>query len=193
MRRPCASSAISSPTRAWATANRAQMQFYAGTDRPVDLILSGDKAFVGYDQQWQQVDAPPGGVAPGGDYLGYLVAATDVAEGDQIATPAGTFRRYTFNFDGQRYAEHQRDEAYRMLASQLPQGMQLELHPVYRAMTGNGELWVDSNGLPRRQILTLDMPGVTDSYDAHGIDRRIFALRRSCGRDFLAAARRRRR
>ncbi|MCO5245428.1 MAG: hypothetical protein M9927_16685 [Anaerolineae bacterium] len=53
-----------------------------------------------------------------------------------------------------------------MLASQLPQGMQLELHPVLKATTGSGELWVDSDGLPRREILNLAMPGVTAGYDA---------------------------
>ncbi|MCB0249746.1 MAG: thrombospondin type 3 repeat-containing protein, partial [Anaerolineae bacterium] len=149
-----------------ANERRARLQFFAGAEQPVELILTADKAFIGYGQRWQQVDAPPGGVAPGGDYLGYLVAATDIAEGEPVVTQAGAFRRYTFTFDGQRYAEYQRDEAYRMLASQLPQGMQLELHPVLKATTGSGELWVDSDGLPRREVLNLAMPGVTAGYDA---------------------------
>ncbi|MCB0257239.1 MAG: hypothetical protein KDI55_26260, partial [Anaerolineae bacterium] len=55
---------------------------------------------------------------------------------------------------------------YRTMAGQLPQGMQLELHPVLKATTGSGELWVDSDGLPRREILNLAMPGVTAGYDA---------------------------
>ena len=143
------------------TEPRARLQFYADTESPVEFILAGQQTFVGYGGRWQEVDAPPGSVAPGGDYLGYLVAATDVTEGDPVSTAAGTLRRYTFNFDGQRYAEFQRDEAQQMLAGQLPQGVDLQLHPVLRETTGSGELWVDSNGLPRRQIMDMHLPGVT--------------------------------
>ncbi|MCB0206092.1 MAG: thrombospondin type 3 repeat-containing protein, partial [Anaerolineae bacterium] len=35
-----------------------------------------------------------------------------------------------------------------------------------RQTTGSGELWVDSNGLPRRQIMDLHLPGVSAGYDA---------------------------
>jgi len=33
-------------------------------------------------------------------------------------------------------------------------------------MSGHGELWVDENGLPRRQVIDLEIPKVTPEYDA---------------------------
>ena len=71
------------------TEPRARLQFYAGTDSPVEFILAGTKTYVGYDSRWQEVDALPGSVAPGGDYLGYLVAATDVTADVLTASAAG--------------------------------------------------------------------------------------------------------
>ncbi|MCP4167502.1 MAG: hypothetical protein GY759_16655 [Chloroflexi bacterium] len=145
---------------------RARMQFYAGRDEaPVEMLLSGSEAFVGYKNRWQRVEDPLGGVAPGGDYLGYLVAVKDVAATGSVNTAEGNFKRYTFSLDGPLYAEYQRQRTQDMLMGQIPPGVQLKSHPVLQAMSGQGELWVDADGLPRRQILDIDMPGVSAEQD----------------------------
>ncbi|MCP4129015.1 MAG: hypothetical protein GY753_18440, partial [Gammaproteobacteria bacterium] len=147
---------------------RARLQFYAETEEaPVEMILAGSKAYVGYQGKWQEVEDPLGGVAPGGDTLGYLVAARDVAEVETVVTTAeGKFRRYTFTLDGDRYAEYQRDRMQHMLSGRLPQGTELKKNPQLVAMSGEGELWLDAEGLPRRQILNLNMPEASERYEA---------------------------
>ena len=130
---------------------RARLQFYAAQgESPVELLLSGNEAYVGYRDRWQQVEEPGGGVAPGGDYLGYLVAVHDVAEQESAVTAEGSFRRFSFKLDGERYAEYQRQRMERLLANRLPQGVELQASPVLEAMSGQGELWLDNKGLPRR-------------------------------------------
>ncbi len=78
-----------------------------------------------------------------------------------------------------------------MLAGQLPAGVQLQPNPTMLAMTGHGELWVDSDGLPRREILTLAVPAVTEQLrrtDRHR--RRLLALRRRSSNPDASADRR---
>ena len=45
---------------------------------------------------------------------------------------------------------------------ELPAGMNLSVSDYYRKMVGSGELWVAENGLPLRQILTLQFPEQND-------------------------------
>ncbi|MCB0256650.1 MAG: thrombospondin type 3 repeat-containing protein, partial [Anaerolineae bacterium] len=147
-------------------ASRARMMLYAGTEKPVELILADMKAYVGYNGRWQVVEDPLGGAAPGGDTLGYLAAATDIVEAEAMQTAEGTLRRYTFNVDGPTFAEYQRQRMQAALAGQLPQGAEIQASPALQSMSGTGELWVDNDGLPRRQILDLNLPDATDSADA---------------------------
>ena len=123
------------------------------------------KAYVGYDGRWQVVEDPLGGAAPGGDTLGYLAAATDVAEIEPAETAEGSLRRYAFKVDGPTFAEYQRQRAQAALGGQLPQGVELQASTALQAMSGTGELWVDGNGLPRRQIMDLNLPDATERAD----------------------------
>ncbi|MCP4168618.1 MAG: hypothetical protein GY759_22365, partial [Chloroflexi bacterium] len=146
---------------------RARMQFYAGAGQaPVEMMIAGDEAFVGYQGKWEKVDDPMSGVAPGADYLGYLVAVENVSEAEIVNTAEGSFNRHTFSINGETYAEYQRQRTQEQMAGQLPNGVEIQPHPVHMAMSGDGELWIDSEGLPRRQILSLSMPGVSERYDA---------------------------
>jgi hypothetical protein len=145
---------------------RAQLLFYSGADDAVELILAGNTAYVGYRGRWQVVEDPLGGIAPGGDALGYLVAATDVVETGVLTTAAGRLRRFTFNLDGELYAEYQRQRVEALLAGQMPQGVRLQANPALKEMSGQGELWLDDDGLPRRQLLDVDLPNVSEGYDA---------------------------
>ncbi len=45
--------------------SRARLLLYAGTERPVELILAGTRAYIGYNGRWQIVEDPLGGVCAG--------------------------------------------------------------------------------------------------------------------------------
>lgn len=116
-------------------------------------------------QEWEEVDSGLGAFAPGGDFLGYLVGARDLHEaGSETRTlPTGetvSFTRYTFTINGPRLAMQMRERLERQLTEQgeLPPGIALDAPKSYAEMTGSGELWVGSNGLPLRQILHVQFP-----------------------------------
>ena len=76
--------------------------------------------------------------------------------------------RFTFDISGPRLARYIRDQMQAQMRAnvELPPGVELAPSPILEAATGSGELWVGADGLPRRQILDLLMPGVAGSYDA---------------------------
>ncbi|MFN8474926.1 MAG: hypothetical protein U0822_22250 [Anaerolineae bacterium] len=147
----------------------ADARLTLGTDKKsaaVQLLLVGGSAYVGYGGKWQKVDDPLGATAPQGDYLGYLAAVADVAQADSVKTSAGSMARYTFRVDGPRYADYQLERMETLLAGQIPDGVKLTRSPLYDRMSGRGELWVDSDGRPRREILDLSLPQTSATEDA---------------------------
>ncbi|MCP4212939.1 MAG: hypothetical protein GY764_15885 [Halieaceae bacterium] len=145
----------------------ARLQFYAGKDQePVSLQVKGAEVYVGYQGRWKEVDDPLGGTMPGGDPLAYLTAVENVEELDPVKTAEGTYRRYGYHLDGKVYAEQQRQRMQALLAGRLPSGVELAVNPLHERMSGEGELWVDERGLPRRQVLAINLPEVQEDYDA---------------------------
>ncbi|MFN8475368.1 MAG: hypothetical protein U0822_24505 [Anaerolineae bacterium] len=143
---------------------QADARLTLGADKKgasVQLLVVNGKAYVGYGGKWKAIDDPLGATAPQGDYLGYLAAVVDVADAGSVQTAAGTMQRYTFRLDGPRYADYQREQTEKLLAGQIPDGLQLGRSPVYEGMSGQGELWVDSEGRARREILDLTLPQTT--------------------------------
>ena len=126
----------------------------------VEMRVVDGQAYIGLADRWQHIDDLSVSGAPESDYLGYLSAVTNVAKADSAKTAAGTLDRYTFDIDGPRYAEYQRQRWQAQLAGQLPQGTQLARNPRYERMTGQGTLWVDSEGRARRQVIDLTLPAV---------------------------------
>jgi len=136
----------------------------AGLDeQPLELIQDGIESYVVRDGEKVAVDNPTGLSSTTADYLGYLAAAENVQRIAEV-DDAAHFTRYSYDINGQRFAEHVRDQM--QAGGQIPAGMSLEPSPLLAAMSGQGELWVDEDGMPVRQIVDLDMPGVTDAYDA---------------------------
>jgi hypothetical protein len=45
-----------------------------------------------------------------------------------------------------------------------PPGVEIQPAAVYETMTGQGELWVDEAGYPRRQVLDLQFPRLSREY-----------------------------
>ncbi|MFN8482271.1 MAG: hypothetical protein U0768_04305 [Anaerolineae bacterium] len=147
----------------------ADARLSLGTDKKgaaVQLLLVNGNAYVGYGGKWQKVDDPLGATAPQGDYLGYLAAVADVAQAGSVQTAAGSMARYTFRFDGPRYADYQLQRMETLLAGQIPDGVKLGRSPLYERMSGQGELWVDGDGRPRREILDLSLPQTSATQDA---------------------------
>ena len=136
----------------------------AGLDeQPLELIQDGIESYVVRDGEKVAVDNPTGLSSTTADYLGYLAAAENVQRIAEV-DDAAHFTRYSYDINGQRFAEHVRDQM--QAGGQIPAGMSLEPSPLLSDMSGQGELWVDEDGMPVRQIVDLDMPGVTDAYDA---------------------------
>ncbi len=132
----------------------------------VQLLLVDGKAYVGYGGKWKAIEDPLSATAPQGDYLGYLAAVADVADAGPVQTAAGAMQRYTFRLDGPRYADYQVERMETLLAGQIPDGVKLGRSPVYARMSGRGELWVDGDGRPRREILDLSLPQTSATDDA---------------------------
>jgi hypothetical protein len=120
---------------------------------------------------WQASEGQIDGLAPGGDFLSYLAAVRDVrALPPETRGPAGreiAFTRYAFTVDGPTFALFVRDQmaaAMRAKGQIPPPGVEFSVPAYYRDMTGTGELWVRSDGLPLRQILDLRFPEQQDQF-----------------------------
>ena len=115
--------------------------------------------------------------APGSDHLAYLAGAKNVrrlsmetrpiprpdvqGESASSADPmVYRFTRYAFDLDGLAFAQHMRDqlENYLRERGELPLGLTLDSSRTYQNTTGEGELWVDTRGLPLRLTMHLAYP-----------------------------------
>ncbi len=132
-----------------------------GTE-PVQLIMVGDQAYVGHDGQWRVVENPLGSAAPVADALSLLSVARDVAAVDV----GSAFSSYRFTIDGARYAEIQRERLQTLAQRELPPGVEVQAPAVYQRMSGTGQVWIDGDGLPRRVVVDLSLPGISASSDA---------------------------
>ncbi len=131
-------------------------------DTGVQVRIEGDQAYTRQGQgDWQPIADFTGLFAPGGDFLTYLAATRNVnwSQGEILA--GRSTGRYAFEIDGPGFARYMRDQLQIQMMQQgeLPPGIDLDLPKPYRQMTGSGELWVDQDGLPLRQVLHLELPG----------------------------------
>ncbi|HRW05312.1 MAG TPA: hypothetical protein P5121_09475 [Caldilineaceae bacterium] len=159
-----------------------QLQLRLPNQPPLEVKIEDGvtKGRLSPDAEWQTVEAGADLFAPGGDPLGYLVAIKNVqtiasnaatqSESDQDNTLfpsallpeqiAASITRYSFDIDGPAYAEYMRRALAEQLRrrGELPVSIQLSSAQQYVAMTGQGELWVNSDGLPVRQLVRLSFP-----------------------------------
>jgi hypothetical protein len=131
-------------------------------EQTMGLLQDGARTFLRKDEKLVPMASPAGGASPTGDYLGFLSAATQVREIEPTTAAGHSFRRFSFELDGQRLAEH----LQRQLGDKLPAGIQTSPVPQVAQITGSGTLWVDEAGLPRRQILDLTLPRASADYSA---------------------------
>ncbi|MFN8474924.1 MAG: NosD domain-containing protein [Anaerolineae bacterium] len=141
----------------------------AGASAPIELLVVGNRAFVGHAGAWRVVENPLSAAAPVADYLSFLTAVKDVQPVNDTAAGADDgrgARHYRFTLDGPRYAEYLRNQLQLLLADDLPPGVELQAPPMYQRMTGAGELWIDGDGLPRRMDVDMSLPAASDTNDA---------------------------
>jgi hypothetical protein len=136
---------------------------------PIELVQHGAETYLLKGDERIPVGGPAG-VPSTGDYLSYLAAAKNVRPCAPADAPTGgPLTCYAFDIDGARFAAHVRDQVqaqFKMSEQPLPPGVELSPSPLLQRMSGQGQLWVDENGLPRRQVLDLDLPQVNEAYDA---------------------------
>lgn len=113
---------------------------------------------------WQESASVSDSFAPQGDLMAYLAAVRGVTAHPPETRAGLTFTRYSFQIDGPAFAQHMREqiEATLRQKGELPVGGQIAAPSVYRDMTGTGELWVGHDGLPIRQLLSLNFPEQRD-------------------------------
>jgi len=157
-------------------ADTMQLTLWSGEGSVLDagsgitVRVDGDdvQARQGERGEWQTLEDFGGLFAPEGDFMAYLVAARDVE-----SEPAADGRvHYTFTVDGPRFAAYLGEQMREQMAAagELVPNMPLELPRVYAEVTGEGELWVGADGLPRRQEITLHFPEAASPQEGTRLD-----------------------
>ncbi len=150
------------------------LQLTAPNQPPVEIKIEQGVGYgrLSQDDPWTQVDVAADLFAPGGDPLGYLsamdnvhIAAAESADHTLVesvlpASLSASIARYAFDLNGVEYARYMRAAMEDQLRRQgaLPAGVSLQMTDNYVGMIGSGEIWVNSRGLPVRQMLHLRFP-----------------------------------
>ena len=130
-------------------------------DSGVEIVMAdGQTRARQANGEWETLEGFTDGFAPQGDFMSFLVASADVTAHPLESINGIEFTRYTFNVDGLAFANYVREQMQTAMRerNELPQGAVLQASPTYAEMTGDGELWIATNGLPLRQILNLHFP-----------------------------------
>lgn len=129
----------------------------------IEVRVEGDRAY-GHapGEPWQEIPDFSGAFAPDNDLLAYLAGVKNVRREETSAPSALTpgYTRYSFEVDGPAFASYLRDQMERYLVEkgELPPGLTLESSSLYRGVTGQGQIWVDNDGLPLRLSVHLTYP-----------------------------------
>ena len=121
------------------------------------------------ENDWVAIDDVANLFAPNNDPLSFVDSATNVqlagTDTRQVGDMLLTYSRYTFDLDGAVYADNMRQQMEERLSEYgtLPNGLQLNTGEIYRNMTGYGELWLDSDGLPQRLEIFTDIPAYREN------------------------------
>ena len=139
----------------------------------VTIVQEGDETYIQKGDRLERVTNLTSLAAPGGDFMAYLAAATNVRQLplDPIAYPPAavpgheTFTRYAFDIDGARLADYMREQAAARAQREAGQPVDVQSAPLLKRLAASGELWVDAQGLPRHQIIDLESTQAQDGYD----------------------------
>ncbi len=146
----------------------------ASTSNPqdsVELRIEGERAYGrAAGGQWQEMDNFAGSFAPNNDLLAYLAGVKNVQRISESANQRMTesagrnyevrYTQYGFALDGPAFADHIRDQLEEQLrrTGELPAGLHLDTPDSLRRAVGDGEVWIDDDGLPLRLTMHIEYP-----------------------------------
>ncbi|MEM9776556.1 MAG: hypothetical protein AAF902_18405, partial [Chloroflexota bacterium] len=132
-------------------------------DTPITLEQEGANTYLVTNGERQLIENPAGAsAAPGGDYTAYLHAAENVRLKESEAN--SDFVVYEYDINGKKLADYLASLAQQS-SPLTAYGVTTEPSSLLQSMNGTGEIWIDGNGLPRRQILDLQLPEMTADYN----------------------------
>ncbi|MEY4174028.1 MAG: hypothetical protein RI900_1193, partial [Actinomycetota bacterium] len=106
--------------------------------------------------EWVESGSSVAGVAPAGDFMAYLAAARDVVMAGSDSVDGRSVTKYGFVLDGQTFEASMAKQV--AAAHQLNPKAPAVPRQSYSGLSGSGELWVGADGLPVRQVLSLEYP-----------------------------------
>ncbi len=130
----------------------------------VEVRVEGDRAYGRPPGgTWEEIPDFSGAFAPGNDLLAYLAGAKNIrreARSEEGEPFAPRYTLYSFDVDGPAFATYLRDQMERYLIEkgELPAGLSLETSSLYRGVTGQGQIWIDDDGLPLRLTVHVKYP-----------------------------------
>ena len=126
------------------------------------VIQDGGQTFIEANGKLEPYTNQVATSTPVNNFMGYLAAAENVRSLGTEMVSGEQLTRYSFDVDGNRLNDYLKEQS----GSTTGSAGNTAITPVLMAMSGHGEVLVDSQGLPRKQILDLEMPGSTAYYDA---------------------------
>ena len=150
----------------WPNGRRALDAQQGADGGALDIRVESGRAYSRSDGgEWQEIDNMTDLFAPGGDPLGIMAGAKNIqlveVETREIpGAPALQFAHYSYDMDGPAFAVYMRDQLERHLRErgELPSYLNLETPAVYEQSSGQGDIWLDEQGLPYRLTTHLDFP-----------------------------------
>jgi uncharacterized repeat protein (TIGR01451 family) len=150
-------------------ASRVRLQTALGPriDTPVTIVQAQGKTFVQKAGQVTLASQGPAGDPTTTQLLGYLAAADGVRSLGSDTVGGQPVQRFGFTINPDRLGGYLRDQAVAEIQRAIgrPLGTSGVAAPSLK-LTGTGELWVDDQGLPRREILDLSFPDASPTYAA---------------------------
>ncbi|MEM7034973.1 MAG: hypothetical protein AAF629_35865, partial [Chloroflexota bacterium] len=154
-----------------------------GPREGIQIRMADGKAFGRATSQaeWTELEDSGASFAPGNDLMAFAVAAENVRlvpdgnmaklDGLTLARTANATTHYAFDINSVKYAQYLRKQMAHELArkGELPPGAQLSLADQFVDMEAHGELWVNADGLPVYQVITMKLaaePGAMDRVEA---------------------------
>ena len=151
----------------------------------VELRIEGERAYGrAAGGQWQEMDNFAGSFAPNNDLLAYLAGVKNVKREDMDSRITSHASRFTFALDGPAFADHIRDQLEEQLrrTGELPAGLHLDTPDSCASAVGDGEVWIDDDGLPLRLTMHIEYPSRRAANASPWMFRRIFPTSTRCWR-----------
>ncbi len=133
----------------------------------VTLLRDGQQSFLVQDGQIKPVEDTLSLAAPTNDLLGYLAGADNVTAMEPLEGHP-EIARYSFDLDGVRFEEYVRRQAEEALQAEpgAPDEINVSPSKPLQSISGRGELWVNEQGLPVREVLDVEIPEASAAYSA---------------------------